>query len=357
MAGMRYRVAVLFPAEAAERPSIRLEDTRYAGIATALREAGIDVEGAPYADEAVDDVRAQLCHVDGVLVWVNPVDGGRTRMVLDAMLADVAEAGVFVSAHPDVIRKIGTKEVLYRTRTMAWGCDTRLYPSMRALRAELPRCLATGKPRVLKQIRGNGGNGVWKVEAAAPVPPGTAALAPDTRVRVRHARRGSAEEEMTLDAFLRQWEPYFAADGRLIDQAYQPRLTEGMVRCYLAGDRVAGFGEQRVNALYPAAPGADPRTPPIPGPRLYFPPTRPDFQSLKGLMEGQWVAQLCAALDIESTQLPVIWDADFLYGEKDEAGADTYVLCEINVSSVYPFPDEALAPLAATALARLDARR
>ena len=49
--------------------------------------------------------------------------------------------------------------------------------------------------------------------------------------------------------------------------------------------------------------------------------------------------------------------ADFLYGPKDAAGADTYVLCEINVSSVYPFPDEALAPLAAATRARLDARR
>jgi hypothetical protein len=109
MAGMRYRVAILFPAEAAARSSIRLEDTRYAGIARALRAAGIDVEGAPYADEAVDDVWAQLRRVDGVLVWVNPVDGGRSRAVLDAMLADVSAGGVFVSAHPDVIRKMGTK--------------------------------------------------------------------------------------------------------------------------------------------------------------------------------------------------------------------------------------------------------
>jgi hypothetical protein len=33
------------------------------------------------------------------------------------------------------------------------------------------------------------------------------------------------------------------------------------------------------------------------------------------------------------------------------------VLCEINVSSVYPFPDEALAPLAAATRARLEGRR
>lgn len=354
---MGYRVAVLFPAEAEQRSLIRLDDTRYAGIAAALRAAGLEVEGAPYADEAVDDIRAQLCRVDGVLVWVNPVDGDRTRTVLDAMLADVAAGGVFVSAQPDVIRKMGTKEVLYRTRAMAWGGDTRLYPTMEALRSELPRCLAEGKPRVLKQIRGNGGDGVWKVEAAAPIPPSTVALAPDTRVRVRHARRGSPEKKMTLDAFLQRWDGYFAADGQLIDQAYQPRLTDGMVRCYLTGDRVAGFGEQLINALYPSAPGADPQTLTMPGPRLYFPPTRPDFQPLKDRLEREWVGELCALLDIDRAELPVIWDADFLYGEKDAAGADSYVLCEINVSSVYPFPDEALTPLASVTRARLDARR
>ena len=50
---------------------------------------------------------------------------------------------------------------------------------------------------------------------------------------------------------------------------------------------------------------------------------------------------------------PVLWDVDFLYGPKDNQGADTFVLCEINVSSVYPFPPDAMAPLVAETVARL----
>jgi hypothetical protein len=65
---------------------------------------------------------------------------------------------------------------------------------------------------------------------------------------------------------------------------------------------------------------------------------------------------MCRTLALDPADLPVLWDADFLYGPKDAAGADTYVLCEINVSSVYPFPDEALGPLAATVCERLEAR-
>jgi len=56
---------------------------------------------------------------------------------------------------------------------------------------------------------------------------------------------------------------------------YQPRLTDGIVRCYQVRDRLAGFGEQLINALYPAAPDAAPADAPHPGPRLYYPPTRP----------------------------------------------------------------------------------
>jgi hypothetical protein len=49
-----------------------------------------------------------------------------------------------VSAHPDVILKMGTKAVLYRTRTMSWGCDTALYRTVEAMRIELPARLAAG---------------------------------------------------------------------------------------------------------------------------------------------------------------------------------------------------------------------
>src|SRR5262249_31700191 len=180
----------------------------------------------------------------------------------------------FVSSHPDLILKMGTKEVLYRTRKMAWGSDTRLYRTLEQFRCELPKCLAEGKPRVLKQYRGNGGIGVWKVEAVDP-------RAPGERVHVRHALRGTQEVEESFYDFVARCAEYFEGDGRIIDQVYQPRLTDGIIRCYQVRDHVAGFGEQLVNALYPAPPGAAAADAPPPGPRLYYSPTRPDFQRLK----------------------------------------------------------------------------
>jgi hypothetical protein len=57
--------------------------------------------------------------------------------------------------------------------------------------------------------------------------------------------------------------------------------------------------------------------------------------------------------DIDTNQLPVLWDCDFLLGPKRESGEDTYVLCEINVSSVSPFPDSAVTLMAQATLARV----
>ena len=353
-----YRVAIVFPANPEQRQKTRLEDSRFAWTAAALAEKGIAVEGAPYVADDIEGLREQLMRVDGVLVWINPIVDGRDRTALNKVLADVAASGAFVSAHPDVIAKMGTKDVLFRTRTMGWGCDTRQYPTFAAMLRELPESLATGEARVLKQARGHSGDGVWKVELADQ--DGTrpaSVVSSHTGVRVRHAKRGSAETTMSLAAFIAQCEPYFSRGDGMIDQIYQRRLPEGMVRCYLVRDCVAGFGEQLVNALYPADQGARADSAPQPGPRLYYPARRAGFQRLKDKLEREWLDQLCGIVGVEKAQLPILWDADFIYGEKDADGSDTYVLCEINVSSVYPFPDDALGPLAAETLAQIERLR
>ncbi len=213
------------------------------------------------------------------------------------------------------------------------------------MREQLPLRLKEGRARVLKQYRGNGGNGVWKVERH-PADPGL--------VRVRHALRGSTELQRPIDAFLAQCEGYFENGGRMIDQAYQERLTDGMVRCYLVQDKVAGFGHQEINLLFPVRDSAS--EPPLPTTRLYYPSSDPRFQAIKAKMENEWLGELCQSLEIDPQSLPLIWDADFLFGPKTALGEDTYVLCEINVSSVYPFPDSALEPLAKATKERLLSR-
>src|SRR5580765_2142247 len=160
------RVGILWRGDETARRSATPETGRFKAVFAALADAGVDAEPVVYEDDVLDAVRAQLATLDGVLVWVNPIHEGRNRANLDALLREVAARGVWVSAHPDVILKMGTKEVLHRTRAMNWGCDTALYRTAAAMRAELPARLAAG-PRVIKRNRGNGGEGVWKVETLA----------------------------------------------------------------------------------------------------------------------------------------------------------------------------------------------
>ena len=77
------------------------------------------------------------------------------------------------------------------------------------------------------------------------------------------------------------------------------------------------------------------------------------FQALRLKMETEWTPEMMRILGIERDALPIIWDADFLYGPCNETGEDTYVLCEINVSSVFAIPDDAPEAIARLALARL----
>lgn len=353
------KVAILYPGDYEARQTATPENNRLAPIFTALANLGMQTEPAVYHDRFCEEVRRQLICVDAVLVWMNPIQDGRDRSILDPMLREIADSGVIVSTHPDVILKLGTKEVVYRTRDMGWGCDTYLYRTMEQLRQELPLRLAAGQTRVLKQYRGNGGRGVWKVELTT----GTISKdrrgqpKPETVIKVQHAQRGCLEETIPLDDFFSRCEPYFSGDGRIIDQAYQPRLAEGMVRCYLVHDKVVGFGHQAINALLPPPPGAPPSQAPQPGPRLYHPPAMPQFQSLKRKVEQDWVPAMQQRLGIETVCLPILWDCDFLLGPKNRSHGDTYVLCEINASSVAPFPESAPPYVAEATLASIQTAR
>jgi hypothetical protein len=335
-------VALLYPGDRAMRDRADPAESRFAVLFEALAAAGVHAIPAVYHDDFADEVRAQLLAVQGVLVWHNPIEGGRRRDALDALLREVGGAGVWVSTHPDAIAKLGTKDVLVDTRQLPFGSDAHRINSLVQLDADLPRRLHDG-PRVLKQRRGHSGIGVWRVEWAD---------AGAQQVRVHHAQRGSEEQLLDWPSWRQTLAPYFDADagGHMVDQAWQPRLHEGMWRAYLVGERVGGFGEQAINALYPTGPG-EPAV--QPGQRLYFDADEPRFQNLKSKLEGGWIALLCQCVGLAPAQLPLLWDCDFMFGEPSAGEPQRFVLCEINVSSVSPFPPSAIAPLVAAVQQRL----
>ncbi len=347
---MTHKIAIVWRGDPAARAQATPENNRYHRIFSELLALGIEAEPAVYCEEMQDEVRAQLMKTEGVLVWVNPLQDDRTREQLDALLREVAATGRFVSAHPDVILKMGVKEVLHRTKHLGWGTDTYLYRSAAEFRDGFPVQLREAGPRVIKQNRGNAGQGVWKVESI-----GQASGAADS-VTVLEARRGSAPEVLPLESFMARCNGYFDWGGCIIDQPFQPRLPDGMIRCYMGVDKVAGFGHQKITALIPPPPEGPDAPAAQPGPRIMHGPDAAGFQALRMKMETEWTPQMMNVLGIERGALPIIWDADFLYGPRNAKGEDSYVLCEINVSSVFAIPDEAPATIARLTLERLSGR-
>ncbi|MEQ1903782.1 MAG: Cj0069 family protein [Pirellulaceae bacterium] len=343
MSGIRpVTLALLYPGNRAARNRSDSAESRFAALFAAFAEAGVLAEPAVWHNDFADEVAAQLRHVDAVLVWCNPIEDGHRRDRLDAILREVAREGVFVSTHPDTILRLGTKDVLVDTRELPFGSDVQRIDSLDQLATELPSRLDQG-PRVLKQHRGHSGIGVWRVQWDEPE---------SRTVRLHHAARGSQEETVDWPTLLARLAPYFepAQGGHMIDQAWQRRLAEGMVRAYLVGDRVGGFGHQAVNALYPDRPGG---TPTPAGPRLYHGPDDARFQDLKQRLESGWIDALCECVGVASDQLPLLWDCDFMFGERATGEPERYVLCEINVSSVSPFPPSAISPLVTAVQARV----
>ena len=325
--GSSKRVALLYPGDRAARDRADPAASRFAALFEAFAAAGIAAEPAVWHDDFADEVAAQLRQVQGVLAWCNPIEGGRRRDRLDAVLREAAARGVHVSAHPEAVLRLGTKDVLFETRDLPFGSDVHRIEHPAQLEADLPARLRAG-PRVLKQRRGHSGIGIWRVEAL-----------PSGRLHVRHAQRGSEPQEMSLHELQAALAPYFEpeAGGHMIDQAWQPRLGEGMVRAYLVGDRVAGFGHQAINALHPDEPQ--------PGPRLYHGPDQPAFQGLRQQLESGWIERLRERVGLSREHLPLLWDCDFMFGEPSASEPERFVLCEINVSSVSPFPPSCIAPI------------
>jgi hypothetical protein len=307
--------------------------TRLAPLIAALTAEHLEIRPVIYFDHSAVDARETLLACDGVLVWINPLQDGRLdRSKVDPLLREVAAAGVFVSAHPDTILKMGTKEVLHQTKHLGWGADTDIYRTHAEFALRFPVKLAVAGPRVLKPLRGNDSRGVLKVEQTGA-----------GRVRIQEAYDDHVET-LELAAFLDRMA--FGFGGGLIDKAFQPNVSAGMVRCYMSQDRVVGFSEQ---APRNALPTADKPALGMNSSKAMHGAAVEKFANLRRVMETEWVPGLQQTLGLETSQLPALWDADFLHRAPGHIEASPYMLCEINVSSVLPFPDVAAPAIAATA--------
>ena len=142
------RIGVLWRGDRrAEAPAPRA-DRGLGALYAAFDRLPVVVELVPFSDDAVGEVREQLLALDGVLVWVNPIQDGQNRGLLDQLLRDVSSRGVWVSAHPDVVLQMGTKAVLPRIPATLAGAAT-------------PACTGPWTSSPAPSPSGWGGSGGW----------------------------------------------------------------------------------------------------------------------------------------------------------------------------------------------------
>lgn len=318
------------------------KEDKYRLLAEKMAERHWQVKTLTYHDSRRDALHEEARGCDAVLTWINPFEPQLDRAALDAFLRELDEAGVVVSAHPDTILRIGTKDVLVATQALSWSVDACAYPAVGDFGARFPAKVRREHARVLKQYRGHSGLGVWKVTA----------LSTDV-FEVKSASRDEPPRELNEEALIAFFEAeVFARGSHLVDQRWVGTMDRGMVRAYLCGTRVVGFGYQEIVALCPSEPGDD-FTRRQPSRRYYYTENCFLFQRLRQRLESEWVLALQKLMGMQDEDFPLLWDADFFLG--DPAGSE-FILCEINASCVSPFPESAISPMISELDRRISAR-
>ncbi len=310
-------IGVLWRADRrAEAPAPRA-DRGLGALYAAFDRLPLTVEQVPYSDDAVGEVREELLTLDGVLVWVNPIQDGQNRRLRDQLLRDVSSQGVWCPPIPTSYSRWAPRRSCPGPATWAGEATPAFTGPWASSPATSP---AAGPAGPAGRETGQGKRRGRCVEGRTP-----RRRARSGRPAGRRAGSGCADEGQLfrtantgiLHAAVRG---LFRLVGCLIDQVFQERLAEGMIRCYFSRDQVVGFCHQWPTALLDDDPHQGSR------PSLGMEgPDVPAYQPIRVQAESHWVPQMTGALGIQSHDLPAILDADFLYGPKTATGADTYV--------------------------------
>uniref|UniRef100_A0A7S2KTG6 DUF6815 domain-containing protein n=1 Tax=Leptocylindrus danicus TaxID=163516 RepID=A0A7S2KTG6_9STRA len=297
-------------------------------------------------DEATGEM-----HVSGLVLRNNPGTlSSYTQAKLDAMVIELDQLGVKVMSHPEVQKKMGAKDSLCKIRHLRCGLeDTDVYYDADSFRAGFRKSIAF-RPRVIKQNRGSQGEGIWicklKDEASYCDNFGDVIADLDTKLVLMEANDNHVEEH-TVAEFLEfcingrsevsgEW--HSSGDGKyleggiekgamLVDQRFLPRIVEGEVRCMMIGDKLVELIHKK-----PKAGGLSAT---LQSGAVYtkYPPDAPEFENLVANFKLD-LPRIMEAFGISDQPLPLLWTADYIFGEKDEDGKDTFHVGEFNCSCV-----------------------
>ncbi|PID97660.1 MAG: hypothetical protein CSA83_02310 [Actinomycetales bacterium] len=263
---------------------------------------------------------------DAYISRINPGNLSTGEKVYFETLRKLSDAGLVGMSHPDAMNNFGAKDALVKLAdTDLVPNDTYAYYTVEDFRKTFPSSISYGE-RVLKQNRGSTGEGIWRVqiEESIAYQPGDS-LPLDTKLKCTEAVDNHVEYN-SLGDFITFCEQYIVGEnGMLVDMRFMPRIKEGEIRILLIGDKPIFVVHKK------PAEGADAFSATLFSGAKYTYDKPEDWAELMQLFNESLpvISDKLGGFDI-----PLIWTADFMLGDKDAAGNDTYVLGEINCSCV-----------------------
>lgn len=285
-----------------------------------------------------------VSNVHGIIVRNNPGTlSAHSQKKFDNMLRELSDAGVMMMSHPDVMSTLGAKDALVKIKDLNCGLeDTEVYYDPESFIEGFRKSLAF-QPRVIKQNRGSQGEGIWIVKLKDEnycSTYGECIVPLDAEIVLMEAWDNHIEIH-TVGEFLefcihgrteysgvwtstgqgRYFEGGIEVGAMMVDQRFLPRIVEGEVRCLFVGSELVDIVHKKPKEgglSATLASGA-----------IYtkYAPDAEKFASLVGHLKKD-VPRIMESFDMSDRPLPLLWAADYIYGDTDD---DLYI-GEINCS-------------------------
>jgi hypothetical protein len=316
-----------------------------------LEESGVGSMAEP-AIRSNNAIR-KLCltQASAVVVRVNP--GTLTpysQTKLDRMLRELHNNGVQVMIHPDVQLGMGAKDALYKIRNLKCGLlDTEVYYTLEDFMTGFRKTIAF-RPRVIKQNRGSMGEGVWICKLADEskycAKYGDSMVDMDEPLVLVEANDNHIEYHTVVEfmefclngrsdktgTWASQGRGMYLDGGRevgamLVDQRFLPRIVEGEVRCNIVGSKLVELVHKKpkegcVSATLNSGAVYTVHT-----------PDDPRFKNLVAALEED-LPKIMGAVGLADHPLPLLWSVDYIFGDVDAQGNDTFHVGEFNSTCV-----------------------
>lgn len=297
------------------------------------------------SNDALKKYLKRVAH--GIIVRINPGTlSAASQKKCDDMLRELSAVGITILSHPDVASSLGAKDSLVKIKNLKCGLeDTEAYYTPDSFRYGFRKTIAF-QPRVIKQNRGSQGEGIWicklKDESAYCDNYGDSIVSLDTELVLMEAFDNHVEHH-TVGDFIefcingrvgpscawtttsdgKYFEGGLAAGAMVVDQRFLPRIVEGEVRCLMVGSELVEIVHKK-----PKEGGLSAT---LQSGAIYtkYSPDDPKFTKLVENFKSD-IPHIMDSFDMSDQPLPLLWTADYIYGESDE---DLFV-GEINCSCV-----------------------